>query len=1728
MPPQDPNDDLLTDSLFKAADRFLVETGEMEQPPPEPMSGLEYAAKSALSVSGAFAQEAFIDLPLGIFNLSTMGLDRLGELTRPLLKGKDADALENPLDALGLPSPDVQLRFDLRKAVLGQDYEQRFAAFEEDTLLGSGRRVGETIGTVLGFVWGLPGKAATKMGSGAVGKWAREGVEAEVKRQTARATIAAETLRKGALKAGKLSAAEEAALVAAEKALKSGDVFNAWRNLARAKDTMAVNKVGLKLLEVAQRHGVPVVQAMQGFAAEAFLRGGVPGEAVQSGSLEQRFGAAFNAAMIAPLFVTVGQAANIFGMSRIKKGWNPQVAAATAGAMEGLGFSMFEFTQFVEGVKAAWDGDYEELAKWAEHAAGSALGFAFMKGVRPSQLHSARRARPEDFGPTKDYLDRVKDLPPDLQLRLWSVGVEPSAKMERTVRDPRERPKWAKESGQPEPKAELRAKVPRETQVEAQVLRGPRGSREQFTLAREGEDLVLIRGKRGHQQAIRGQQEVEQYLNDFASQQRQAAIRGLPLRQAGFEPAGIHTGVWVSPNGQYFVRFDHQGRLFEQRVSPPSEAKGNEDGGWHEVKRQGTGHSNTKLAIRRYGIDPTKASMPASGPRQRRVDAPKAEVQARARAALDEARRVWRGLREAFEELGIIKGEQAKELDVILDPFKLTSEHNPEATAELVAAMTSPEFLQTARMAVQTQDPQAVANLVEGLGGVAAGITNARRVVEAMGAFAEAGTEAVRKQVELQQQEQISEKQGTEEGRREADADLEARGKVEDRKAEAREPAEEVPEARQEGAVERERRRTAKEEEALRTAKELSVLLEQSVERVQRQVRDEPEPVTEYPADLKGFIGDIVQKVKIPKTGTELHIIDPQVMKAAEVVRKIVRTFRGDVRNDIEAWGREEVIDFVSEQDVRKFRLTRATREVRRKWGKHEEDMAFYLDKTGNPYVKGDTFEKLSARLPAEAKQWIDSNKIRDKLDGIFDYLVESGLTSDANARADLLIHLWTGNNILTRANELWSRLHKEGEKESRIPIFNEALRKEGFRPRVTKISDIMEFYESRLLTASAMRAMVERLKTTTLGEEVPMLVPVKKHPITHSAELKHPMLQGYALHKDLIKPMEKVFDWSVASDGFVNRLTRVNAIQKGVRLMGSFFHFGSLLESAFQIGDVRGVAAGIRSLLPGQKKYRERLLNDIGAEAVKYGLTVAAPGDVGKHIIDQYLEGQWNRHRDVPAPALAKLWGAAHKGAHKVKLAWDRALWENLHTTLKLWAWNKVVDRTVARNEKQIASGETTREQIKREAAAFVNDAFGGQNWGYYFRDMAIGPIPFGMRTRAMRARAQLALLAPDWTLSNLRVFGRTAGWVAEKLGTGTGVDWGFGAKTMRREAANYMVRSAILATVALQGAQWIWGNLMYSKEEKEALAKAGKTLALADNDPDIKMEPLFGVVPALGIRTGRDETGAWKYAMPLKQVSEVFRWLIDPTEIGGSKLSPLVQILSRQIFDASPGSNFPAPWEGMEFWDSLSMRMQDAVKESLPISLGSYINDGGSTQWMNTLPHRKGVSKFTATKFLTKFMSAYVSDRGMKDPKGREVAASELLDRIDNILDYAKANNVNFREAFQSALNGVSTLAYGELVAGLNEGDDAKAERGLHALSLLGTNPRNAATTLERRFVKLREKAEANFTEKEWRSRIIPSALRRLRVREGMPIRRYKQKLKREAAIRERDRRQAEELAR
>ena len=427
---------------------------------------------------------------------------------------------------------------------------------------------------------------------------------------------------------------------------------------------------------------------------------------------------------------------------------------------------------------------------------------------------------------------------------------------------------------------------------------------------------------------------------------------------------------------------------------------------------------------------------------------------------------------------------------------------------------------------------------------------------------------------------------------------------------------------------------------------------------------------------------------------------------------------------------------------------------------------------------------------------------LRLTLDGMYEEVSKLDSTIIKSYRHNYLPLLWKeylGKNPLMFAQQFdekvtgTSGVFKFGKKRTFEDI-NEGY-KAGFRLKegMDDPAELLRIYATSLNKALITRQMVKYLITPKFS---PVSIPVghgieAKIPIminsqrqaaaygTHLAEryvkFNHPFLgkrdQVYVL-KGTEKSLRMVFDASNEGE-LMSAIFTTNFMMKRLAVGFSFFHAGALVESMVFAGVPLKIAGKfikqafskktteIQELIdsPGrflkEFPHANQAAKDVGfQDIVRFAqanrLVISTPEDAG---LDRFY-AQMRKFDDFLKHKFGIKQG---KKIEKVFQWFDRVTWDRIFTHAKLYTFltqlNKTIDPAV----------DKTQAHIYRKAAAaakFTNDAFGGQDWFALTKNIQT-PI-FKSLAQTMfqpgsRGYMQLLLFAPDWTISNLRIIGKS-----------------------------------------------------------------------------------------------------------------------------------------------------------------------------------------------------------------------------------------------------------------------------------------------------------------------------------------------------------------------------------
>lgn len=353
------------------------------------------------------------------------------------------------------------------------------------------------------------------------------------------------------------------------------------------------------------------------------------------------------------------------------------------------------------------------------------------------------------------------------------------------------------------------------------------------------------------------------------------------------------------------------------------------------------------------------------------------------------------------------------------------------------------------------------------------------------------------------------------------------------------------------------------------------------------------------------------------------------------------------------------------------------------------------------------------------------------------------------------------------------------------------------------KTKDIAEIYKEYALSmekAIENKKLVDSLKQVrNVAGESTIKEVNKDNPMPYGWEMMNiPQFSGYAVHPDMMPALKFVFD--AGPGDLMKALGWISQFSKRMNVVGSFFHAKSLMEvmSSAQIPIWTPLKEAI--ILPLVEKGVKALTGkDLQLSAITKAIEQFKKGGVGSNV-DRWIR-QDGIVLEMPEDVAQGIITATGKFAdsmigkygpktrvlekslsttEKYTLGlFDKYTWDYLHTGGKIMVADAYLDKarmTAAKEGKPFDEA-----QQRKEIARFVNDSFGGINWfdaatsarQEFARRMADSTRGDGIASKALdkvseiKSRAsmaafspagrrglQLALFAPDWTISTVRAF--------------------------------------------------------------------------------------------------------------------------------------------------------------------------------------------------------------------------------------------------------------------------------------------------------------------------------------------------------------------------------------
>ena len=744
--------------------------------------------------------------------------------------------------------------------------------------------------------------------------------------------------------------------------------------------------------------------------------------------------------------------------------------------------------------------------------------------------------------------------------------------------------------------------------------------------------------------------------------------------------------------------------------------------------------------------------------------------------------------------------------------------------------------------------------------------------------------------------------------------------------------------------------------------------------------------------DIGGAVGEGVKALFNKLTGRDSTKISEQPPEPFKTVKEEARevVFRRGAGLGVSTYDTNKFVNSIEQ------RTTQAQREV----------MPFVIEKTDIPNGLGradlqKVLKKDRAYLEPIAEE------IKKHFDGGFKRVKAHLKDLTVKQIEDYVTHLWDIPRHKKAEAISWFSTQDRFMERRFIPTYKEGIEK-GFIPKFLDVSEIIKIHDNVGNRAVENTKYIEALlnmekdgiKLIHRGEDAPLdwievdypaltrRIPLSKTQIKRKGEfVKESKVK---VHPDLVRPLKVIFE-----DRFdhpvISAYEALNGVMKKSMLSLSLFHHGALGETGTAlIGPIKTAkimfnpVSIYKALVRGEYDVFKK--EEIARDSIEHGVQYGATADIPVGRIQSYLDELARVTQDVPIASKITKFMAGFNSV------WDKALWNYLHDTLKLYAYESLVGKL----DPKLTTDLTKKS--KREIAQVVNDTFGGQNWD----TLMMTPKEVQMLT--------WSLLSSDWTLSTTRqalaptgigkVYNETKG-LRKALG------WKFWAR-----AALYFGVGVNLLNVLFRSKDMKDNPQYYEDKEYSFLDKTmfGNTVG--------KKTYLF---------RGRYSDGSERYIRWGKQFRDFFELLSTPFKKIGGKIAPVPQLIS-EMFTGHTFSGFENDdIYGMKGLEKATGTVKTVGKAFLPISIRRFLQENIETRPLDiAMQSSKGLSRYSAMEY---FKKAIVS--------GDE-------DLLRDVYVGALRNNLPAYTLFGSALSWTESELVDELAKDVKDIDDAEARLG------------------------------------------------------------------------------------
>lgn len=431
----------------------------------------------------------------------------------------------------------------------------------------------------------------------------------------------------------------------------------------------------------------------------------------------------------------------------------------------------------------------------------------------------------------------------------------------------------------------------------------------------------------------------------------------------------------------------------------------------------------------------------------------------------------------------------------------------------------------------------------------------------------------------------------------------------------------------------------------------------------------------------------------------------------------------------------------------------------------------------------------------------------------------------------------------------------------------------------------VFEAYHKAITTSIAQKGIVDQLKATKDGKGNPLItsdpaVAFQNKYVTYNGP-GNKQIESQFVHPSIAPVLDHMFQR--ADIGAVkDALLQTAMLTKAANVAGSLFHAPSLglaiagVSPMLAFKEIVTAGSGIRKAVNEFKKA------DMDPEvnyAMKSGVKLGTE-DINRSIVAD--TAAWLDSKILGNKEGKLLQRITHPLDKYILEKMNTFTWDYMHTGGKLLLFNHLLTNA-ERNikvEKYLPDNtvnpewNAARDVVAKEIATSVNDTMGGLQWlqaansieNKFLRNVAIKGT--GIESRAW---GQIAMFAPDWTVSTLRAF--TNALPKEMLKPGTwdikgGVKGIMKPMTKGDLARRYIINTGLLYLTLLNGinmytaGQYIWENedptrILHEDGTTQQLAKHSMESVHWMMDPGKTFKGKLGFAPKAAMAFMDDQGG-------------------------------------------------------------------------------------------------------------------------------------------------------------------------------------------------------------------------------------------------------------------------------